>query len=131
MHIQLSSDNLEHMTTHQFAEVISSIVLVLERLPNIPLADLKNLDNRFVDYYNKSEDNLVYKGVPVHLSQDQCPDDWRASIEWYGHLMDVDLQEMEKPTRDNIILATHRLINVLTDIKNYGVVHPDSYFIDR
>jgi hypothetical protein len=127
---QSSSSNIENMTTHEIAQLISSIVLVLEGLPDIPLGELKNLANEAEEKRSKPV-HLVYKGVPVHLSQKGDLDEWSASVEWYGRLMDVDLEEMELPTHENVMLATYRLINMLIDIRDKGVIRPDSYFIGK
>jgi hypothetical protein len=40
---QLRPDNLETMTTHEFAELISDIALILQRLPEVPLEKLSSL----------------------------------------------------------------------------------------
>ncbi len=128
MYAQSSSSSIENMTTHEFAQLISSIVLVLERLPDIPLEELKNLANETEEKQSKPV-HLTYKGVPVHLSQKGNLDEWSASVEWYGRLMDVDVEEMEIPTRDNVMLATYRLVNILIDIRDKGAIYPDSYFI--
>jgi hypothetical protein len=129
MYSQLNSGNMESMTTHEFAQLISSVVLVLERLPDIPLEKLRNLVSEAEENYSKPVQDLIYKGIPVHLFQKGNFDEWSASVEWYGRLMDVDLEEMEMPTRENVMLATHRLINILTDIRDKGIIRPDSYFI--
>ena len=129
MYFQSSSGNVENITTREFAQLISSVVLVLERLPDIPLGELRNLSNRTDEDDSKSVQDLIYKGVPVHLSQEGNFDEWSASVEWRGRLMDVDLEEMEMPTRENVMLATYRLINIMTDIRDKGVIRPDSYFI--
>jgi len=133
MYFQSSSGNVENMTTHEFAQLISSVVLVLERLPDIPLEELRNLSNRTGtdEDDSKSVQDLIYKGVPVHLCQAGNFDEWSASVEWRGRLMDVDLAEMEMSTRENVMLATYRLINIMTDIRDKGVIRPDSYFISN
>jgi hypothetical protein len=130
MYTQSSSSSIENMTTHEFAQLISSIVLVLERLPDIPLEELKNLANEAEEKRSKPV-HLTYKGVPIYLSQKENLDDWSASVEWYGRSMDVDLEEMEIPTRENVMLAAYRLINILIDIRDKGAIHPDSYFIGK
>jgi len=129
MYFQSSSGNVENITTHEFAQLISSVVLVLEKLPDIPLGELENLSNSTDEDDSKSVQDLIYKGVPVHLCQEGNFDEWSASVEWCGRLMDVDLAEMEMPTRENVMLATYRLINIMTDIRDKGVIQPDSYFI--
>ena len=131
MCFQSKSDNVANMTTHEFAQLISSVVLVLEKLPDIPLEELSSLANKAEEDHSKSVEKLIYKDVPVYLSQERNFDEWSASIEWYGRLMDVDLEGMEMPTRENIMLATYRLINMLTDIREKGVIYPDSYFIGK
>jgi hypothetical protein len=131
MCFQSKSDNLAKMTTHEFAQLISSMVLVLERLPDIPLEELSSLANKTEEDRGKPVEKQMYKDVPVYLSQKGNSDEWSASIEWYGRLMDVELEEMEMPTRENIMLATCRLINMLTDIRDEGVIHPASYFIGK
>ena len=40
---QLHPGNLETMTTHEFAELISDIALILQRLPEVPLGKLSSL----------------------------------------------------------------------------------------
>ena|SRR6266480_6087751 len=131
MCFQSKSANVANMTTHEFAQLISGMVLVLERLPDVPLEELSSLANEAEEDHSKSVEKLVYKDVPVYLSQEGNLDEWSASIEWYRRLMDVDLEEMEMPTRENVMLATYRLINMLTDIREKGVIHPDSYFIRK
>ena len=131
MYFQSKLDNLANMTTHEFAQLISGVVLVLERLPDVPLEELSSLANKVEEDLSKSAEKLIYKDVPVYLSQEGSFDEWNASVEWYGRLMDVDLEEMEMPTRENVMLATYRLINMLTDIRDKGVIHPDSYFIGK
>ena len=130
MYTQSSSSNIENMTTHEFAQLISSIVLVLERLPDIPLDELKKLANEAEEKQSKPV-HLIYKGVSVYLSQKGNLDEWSASVEWYGRLMDIDLEEMEIPTRENVMLATYRFINILIDIRDKGAILPDSYFIGK
>ena len=131
MYFQLSSGKVENMTTHEFAQLISGIIRILEKLPDIPLAELRTIVDRTGEKHSRSVQNLIYKGVPAHISQKGNFDEWSAYIEWYGHLMEVDLEEMELPTHENVMLATHRLINILTDIRDKGVIYPDSYFISK
>jgi hypothetical protein len=45
--------------------------------------------------------------------------------------MDVDVEGMQWPTRENVMVSAHRLINILTDIRDRGVIYPDSYFIEK
>jgi len=131
----LTSENLESITTEALAEMINSIVLVLRRLPNVPLGELNSLANKLVESSRESETNLkpyeVYKGIPVHLYQEERPDKWRASVEWYGRLANVDLEEGEKPTRETVIRAAHRLINLLENTRDNGLVWPENYFIRK
>ena len=131
----LTPDNLESITTEALAEMISSIVLVLRRLPNVPLGELNSLADKLVESNRESETNLkpyeVYKGIPVHLYQEERPDKWRASVDWYGRLANVDLEEGEKPTRETVIRAAHRLINLLENIRDNGLVWPESYFVRK
>jgi len=131
----LTSENLESITTEALAEMINSIVLVLRRLPNVPLGELNSLANKLVESNRESETNLkpyeVYKGIPVHLYQEERPDKWRASVEWYGRLANVDLEEGEKPTRETVIRAAHRLINLLENTRDNGLVWPENYFIRK
>jgi hypothetical protein len=129
MHAQSGSDSIESMTTHEFAQLISSIVLVLEALPDIPLRELKKLANEAEK--KPVQDLIVYRNIRAHLTQKEDFDEWSASVEWYGRLMDVDLEEMELPTRENVMLATYRLINILIDIRDKGAIRPESYFIAK
>ena len=129
MYFQLSSGNVENMTTHEFAQLISGVVQVLEKLPNLPLEELSNLANKTEESQNRSVEKLMYKDVPFYLSQEGSFDEWSACVDWYGRLMDVDIEGMELPTRENVMLSTRRLINILTDIRDKGVIRPDSYFI--
>jgi len=131
MYFQSRSENVENMTTHEFAQLISGMVLVLEKLPDIPLEELSSLVDEAEEDRSKPAEKLIYKDVPIYFSQEGNLDEWNASIEWYGRLMDVDLEEMEMPTRENVTLATYRLINMLTDIRDKGVIYPDSYFIGQ
>lgn len=131
MHFQSRSDNVGNMTTHEFAQLISGMVLVLEKLPDVPLEELSSLVEEAEEDRSKPVEKLTYKDVPIYLSQEGNLNEWNASIEWYGRLMDVDIEEMELPTRENVTLATHRLINMLTDIRDKGVIYPDSYFISQ
>ncbi len=62
------------------------------------------------------------------MVQTDRPDEWSASIEWCGRLARVELQEWEKPTRETVIGAAHRLINLLEDMRNDGIIWPESYF---
>lgn len=147
---QLHPGNLESMSTHEFAELMSSIALVLQKLPEIPLENLRSLadDVEIVD--KGSVENLrslaskleqidrgseekpkpyeMYKGVPIHLHQTDRPDEWSASVEWCGRLAHVELQEWEKPTRETVIGAAYRLINLLSDMRNDGIIWPENYF---
>src|SRR6266550_2088520 len=116
MHSQSSSGNVGDMTTHEFAQLISGIVLVLDRLPDVPLEELSILANKAEESHNTSVEKFTYKDIPFYLSQEGTFDEWSASVDWYGRLMDVDVEEMDLPTRENTMLATHRLINMLTDI---------------
>ena len=131
MRFQSKSDNAGNMTTHEFAQLISGMVLVLETLPDVPLEELSSLTDKAGEDHSKSVEKLRYKDIPFYLSQEGNFDEWSASVEWYSRLMDVDLEGMEMPTRENVVLATYRLINVLTDIRDKGVIHPDSYFISK
>ena len=131
----LTPGNLENITTDALTEMISSIVLVLRRLPNVPLRELSSLTDKIVESKRGSQKDLepyeVYKGIPVHLYQEERPDEWKASVEWYGRLANVDLDEREKPTRETVIKAAHRLINLLEDTKNNGLAWPEGYFMRR
>jgi hypothetical protein len=131
MYCHSSSDNIENMTIHQFAQLVSGIVQVLEKLPDVPLEELNSLTNKTEESQDKSVEKLVYKGVPFYLSQEGCFDEWSACVDWYGRLMDVDVEGMQWPTRKNVMLSTHRLINILTDIRDKGVIYPDSHFIEQ
>lgn len=106
---------------------------MLRRLPNVPLRDLSSLTDKFVDTNKISEQNAkayeIYKGIPVHLYQEERSNEWKASVEWYGRLAIVDLEESEKPTRDTVIQAAHRLINLLEDTRDNGLVWPENYFM--
>jgi hypothetical protein len=131
MRFQSKSDTAGNMTTHEFAQLISGMVLVLETLPDVPLEELSSLADKAEEDHSRSIEKLMYKDIPFYLSQEGNFDEWSASVEWYSRLMDVDLEGMEMPTRENVLFATHRLINVLTDIRDEGVIHPESYFISR
>jgi hypothetical protein len=128
----LTPDNLEHISTDTLAEMISNIVLVLRSLPNIPLGELNSLADKLGESKRESETNLkpyeVYKGISVHFYQEDGPDAWKASVDWYGRLANVNLEEGEKPTRETVIRAAHKLINLLEDARNNGVAWPESYF---
>jgi len=137
------------MTTHEFAELISDIALILQRLPEVPLEKLSSLAGN-TENERGSVDNLgslasklekvdrgsgerpqpykMYRGVPIYLYQMDRSDEWNASVEWCGRLAQVELQEWEKPTRETTIEAAHRLINLLEDLKNDGTIWPESYF---
>ncbi len=131
----LTPDNLENITTNALAEMINSIVLVLRRLPNIPVGELNSLADKLAESNRESETNLkpyeVYKGIPVHLYQEERTDEWRASVEWYGRLANVNLEEREKPTRETVIRAAHKLINLLENTRDNGLVWPESYFMHK
>jgi len=131
----LAPGNLEHITTDAFAEMVSSIALVLRRLPNIPLRELNNLADKLVESNRISERDLkpyeVYKGIPVHLYQEERSDEWKASVEWYGRLANVNLEDAEKSTRETVIKAAHRLINLLEDTRDNGLVWPENYFMRK
>ena len=131
----LTPDNLENITTDALAEMVSSIVLVLRRLPNVPLGELNSLADKLVESKRGSEANLkpyeVYKGISVHLYQEERPDAWSTSVEWYGRFANVDLEEGEKPTRETVIRAAHRLINLLEDTRDNGLVCPESHFMPK
>jgi hypothetical protein len=131
MYFHSSSGNRENMTTHEFAQLISSFVLVLEKLPNLPLKELSSLVTKTEESQHKSVEKLIYKDIPFYLSQEGNYDEWSACVDWYGRLMDVDVEAMELPTRKNIMVSTHRLINILTDIRDTGVIYPESYFIEQ
>jgi hypothetical protein len=131
MYFQSSSGNVGNMTTHEFAQLISGIVLVLDRLPDVPLEELSILANNAEESHNKSVEKFIYKDIPFYLSQEGSFDEWSASVDWYGRLMEVDVEEMELPTRENTMVATHRLINMMTDIRDEGVIQPASYFITK
>jgi hypothetical protein len=131
----LTPGNLEHITAGEFAETVSSIALVLRRLPNVPLRELNSLADKLVERNRISERNLmpyeIYKGIPVHLHQEERSDEWKASVEWYGRLANVDLEEAEQPTRETVIKAAHRLINLLEDTRDNGLVWPENYFMRK
>ncbi len=98
----LTLDHLEYITTDALAKMSNSIAPLLRRLPNIPLGELNRLVDKLAQSNSESQTDLkpyeVYKGIPVHLYQEENPDEWRASVKWYGHLGNVDLEEREKPT---------------------------------
>lgn len=131
----LTPDNLENVTTDTLAELISSITLVLQRLPNVPLRDLSGLTDKLVEIHRTLDHDWkpfeIYKGIPVHLYQEEQSDEWKASVEWYGRLASVDLEEAEKPTRETALQAAHRLINLLEDTRDNGLVWPDNYFMRK
>ena len=131
----LTPDNLEKITTNALSEMINNIVLVLRRLPDIPVGELNSLADKLAKSNRESKTSVkpyeVYKGIPVYLYQEQRPDEWRASIEWYGRLANVDLEEREKPTRETVIQAAHRLINLLEDTRDNGLVWPERYFMRK
>jgi ABC-type Fe3+-hydroxamate transport system substrate-binding protein len=131
MYFQSSSGNIENMAIRQFAQMVSSIVQVLEELPDLSLEEISNLTNKIEESQDKSVEKLIYKGIPFYLSREGSFDEWSACVDWYGRLMDVELEGMQWPTRENVIVSTHRLINILTDIRDTGVIYPDSYFIDK
>ena len=131
MYFQSSSGNIENMTIRQFAQMVSSIVHVLEELPDLSLEEISNLTHKIEESQDKSVEKLIYKGVPFYLSREGGFDEWSACVDWYGRLMDVELEGMQWPTRENVMVSTHRLINILTDIRDKGVIYPDSYFIDK
>ena len=41
---RLSVNDLEQMTTHQIADLLANIVLLLRRLPDVPIAGLKSTE---------------------------------------------------------------------------------------
>jgi hypothetical protein len=129
---QLRPGDLESMSTHEFAELMSSIALVLQKLPEIPLENLRSLANKLEQVDRGPEEKPkpyeMYKGVPIHLYQTDRLDEWGASVEWCGRLAHVQLREWEKPTEETVVDAAHRLINLLEDMKNNGVIWPESYF---
>ena len=131
----LNPDNQENVTTDTLTELISSITLVLQRLPNVPLRDLSNLTDKLAENQQISEHDQkpfeIYKGIPVHLYQDGQSDEWKAAVEWYGRLAKVDLEESEKPTRETVLKAAQRLINLLEDTRDNGLVWPDNYFMRK
>ena len=131
MYYQSSSGNLENMTTREFAQLINGIAQVLEKLPDIPLKELSSLAKKTDEGQTKWVEKLIYKDVPFYLSQEGNFDEWSARVDWYGRLMDVDVEGMEWPTRENVMVSTRRLINMLTDIRDKGVIYPDSYFIEN
>ncbi len=130
MYFQSKSSNIENMTLRQFAQLISSIVQTGEKLPDIPLEELSGLASIKVSQ-EQSFEKLIYKGVPFYLSREGDFDEWSACVDWYGRLMDVDVEGMQWPTRENVMVSVHRLINILTDIRDRGVIYPDSYFIEK
>ena len=131
MYYQSSSGNLENMTTHEFAQLISGIVQVLEKLPDIPLRELSSLAKKPEESQKEWIEKLIYKDVPFYLSREGNFDEWSACVDWYGRLMDVEVEETEWPTRENVMISTRRLINMLTDIRDKGFIYPDSYFIEN
>jgi hypothetical protein len=44
---RLTVNDLEQMTTHDLAQLLSNLVLVLRRLPNVPLQDLTPLEEHY------------------------------------------------------------------------------------
>lgn len=75
------------------------------------------------------EPNETYKGIPIHLYQNDTmkKNEWGASIEWYGRMIDVDVEEWEKPTLENVVSAAHMLIDLMKDVEASGAVGPDGY----
>jgi hypothetical protein len=41
---KLTMSDLEAMTTHEFSDLLASITLILRRLPNVPLGELKHVE---------------------------------------------------------------------------------------
>ena len=131
----LTPGKLEHISTDALCEIISHTALVLRKLPNIPLGELSSLTDKLVESNRGLDKNLdhyeVYKGISVHLYPEERPDEWRASVEWYGRLANVNLEACEKPTRETVVKAAHKLINLLEDTRDNGLVWPESYFTCR
>jgi hypothetical protein len=131
----LTSGNLEHISTDALSEIISGTALALRKLPNVPLGELSSLTDKLIKSNMVLDKNLdhyeVYKGIPVHLYPEERPDEWRASVEWYGRLANVNLEACEKPTRETVIKAAHKLINLLENTRDNGLVWPEDYFTRR
>lgn len=131
MYFQSNSSNLDTMTIRQFAQLISCIVQMWEKLPDIPLEELSGLTTKIEESQEQLVEKLIYKDIHFYLSREGDFDEWSACVDWYGRLMDVDVEGMQWPTRENVMVSAHRLINILTDIRDRGVIYPDSYFIEK
>lgn len=65
----------------------------------------------------------VYKGVPIHLYQDEGMPSWQygAMIEWRGRLVSVTVEDWEQPTKDNILKAARLVVDICKSVESEGL----------
>ena len=71
----------------------------------------------------------VHKDVPIYIYHDgnDYPDEFSASIEWYGRMIDVKVEKEKRPTLKNIVEAAYYLIDLLRGIEAKGYLGNDGY----
>ncbi len=61
----------------------------------------------------------TYQGVRIFLYQEVGwpPDDWGASIEWQGCLIDIEVENGACPALEHILATAHRFIDALKQVE--------------
>jgi hypothetical protein len=64
----------------------------------------------------------IYRGIPVYLYLEEQVqvEEYGAVIEWYGSLEEVPVANWKWPTRENVVQAARRLIDLLKATETSG-----------
>ncbi len=129
--LQWRSNNLEGLAAHECAGLASGNALISHGVREHPLENLSSLVSKFDKANKVAKENKefyeIYKGTPIHFYQ-KDNDEWVALVEWSGRSANIELEAWEEPTREAVLGAAHRLINLLGNSMDNGVVWPKSHF---
>jgi hypothetical protein len=72
----------------------------------------------------------TYREINIYLFQDDTmsPNQYGACFDWYGRLQDVEVEDYEQPTLENIINQSHMVIDLLLTMKEKGLVNDKGTF---
>jgi hypothetical protein len=70
----------------------------------------------------------TYRNVNIYLFKDDTmlPDEYGACFDWYNRLQDVEVEDYERPTLENIIKQAHMVIDLLLAMVDKGHVDTDT-----
>ena len=71
----------------------------------------------------------IYRGIPVYLylKEQVRVEEYGAVIEWHGNLFQVPVANWEWPTRENVVQAARRLIDLLKATEASGRGESNAY----